>query len=155
MLKPLLPIDETARLMSLLSLRLLDTPADPRLDRITRMAKQLFRVDTCLISLVDAQRVWYKSAQGLADTESPRETSFCAHAILSDDIFIVEDCSADIRFANNPSVIGAPHVRFYAGMPIREPSGYRIGTFCIVDAKPRSMSTADIDFGFSATTYLM
>ncbi|MDH3435275.1 MAG: sensor domain-containing diguanylate cyclase, partial [Gammaproteobacteria bacterium] len=143
MLKPPLPLDETARLLSLHSLRILDTPAEDRFDRITRMAKRFFDVEICLISLVDAQRQWFKSKQGLDACETDREISFCGHAILSEDVFVVNDASKDVRFADNPLVTAAPSIRFYAGCPIHGADGYRIGTLCLIDSRPRDFSASD------------
>ncbi|MDH3352368.1 MAG: sensor domain-containing diguanylate cyclase, partial [Gammaproteobacteria bacterium] len=143
MLKPPLPLDETARLLSLHSLRILDTPAEDRFDRITRMAKRFFDVEICLISLVDAQRQWFKSKQGLDACETDREISFCGHAILSEDVFVVNDASKDVRFADNPLVTAAPSIRFYAGCPIHGADGYRIGTLCLIASRPRDFSASD------------
>lgn len=145
MLKPPKPGDETARLMSLHSLHILDTPSEDRYDRITKMAKRLFGVEICLVSLVDSERQWFKSKQGLDVCETSREVSFCGHAILKEDVLVVTDAAADIRFADNPLVAGEPHIRFYAGCPIKDPSGFRIGTFCIIDLKPRTMSGDEIE----------
>jgi len=143
MLKPTTPIEETARLLSLHSLRILDTPSEERFDRITRMAKRMFGVEICLISLVDTDRQWFKSKQGLDACETSREISFCGHAINSDEILIVGDASTDPRFSDNPLVTDAPFIRFYAGCPIRGPRGHRIGTLCIIDSKPRGLSVED------------
>ena len=145
MLEPTLPLDETQRLLSLHSLRILDTPSEERYDRITRMAKRLFNVEICLVSLVDSDRQWFKSRQGLDACETSREISFCGHAILGDQPFIVCDTSKDERFADNPLVTAAPFIRFYAGCPIKNPDGYRIGTLCIIDPKPREITSEDID----------
>lgn len=145
MLKPSLPIDETTRLRSLHSLRILDTSSEERYDRITRMAKRLFGVDICLVSLVDADRQWFKSKQGLDACETSREISFCGHAILEPDILIVSDALEDERFADNPLVTEAPFIRFYAGCPISDPNGYRIGTLCLIDAAPRTMTADDVE----------
>ena len=145
MLKPPLSVDETARLLSLHSLRILDTPAEERFDRITRMAKRMFGVDTCLISLVDADRQWFKSKQGLDACETSREISFCGHAINADNVMIIGDASRDPRFADNPLVVEGPFIRFYAGCPIRGPKGHRVGTLCLIDKKPRGLSLEDQD----------
>jgi len=145
LLKPPSPLDETQRLISLHSLRILDTPPEERFDRITRMARRLFGVETCLISLVDSQRQWFKSKQGLDACETSREISFCGHAILNDEVFVVADASVDPRFADNPLVTDAPFIRFYAGCPIRGPNGLRIGTLCLIDAKPQELSAPDRD----------
>jgi diguanylate cyclase (GGDEF)-like protein len=142
-LKPPSPLDETARLMSLQSLRILDSRSEERFDRITRMAKRMFGVEICLISLVDAERQWFKSKQGLDACETSREISFCGHAILNDHLFIVNDASLDSRFDDNPLVTGPPFIRFYAGCPIRGPQGFRIGTLCLIDPEPRAISIED------------
>ncbi|MDH5621624.1 MAG: sensor domain-containing diguanylate cyclase [Gammaproteobacteria bacterium] len=150
MLKPLIPLDETQRLLSLHSMRILDTPSEERFDRITRMAQRMFDVEICLVSLVDAERQWFKSRQGLSACETSREISFCGHAILDQIVFVVEDARNDPRFADNPLVTGEPNIRFYAGCPIRGPNGRRIGTLCIVDSHARELSASDeatlIDF---------
>ena len=144
MIAPSLPIDETQRLMSLHALHILDTPDENRYDRITRMARRLFDVDICLISLVDTNRQWFKSKVGLAACETARDISFCGHAILHDDVFVITDAAADDRFADNPLVTGAPNIRFYAGYPIKGPNGHRIGTLCVIDSKPRQLSSDEI-----------
>lgn len=140
MQKPSMPIDETQRLVSLHSLRILDTVEEERYDRITRMAKRLFDVDICLVSLVDSNRQWFKSKVGLSACETSREVSFCGHAILDDEVFVVNDATKDSRFADNPLVDGPPNVIFYAGCPIKGPGDYRIGTLCLIDNEPRNLS---------------
>jgi len=144
MIAPSLPIDETQRLMSLHALHILDTPNENRYDRITRMARRLFDVDICLISLVDTNRQWFKSKVGLDACETERDISFCGHAILHDEVFVINDAATDHRFFDNPLVTGAPNVRFYAGYPIKSPTGHRIGTLCIIDSKPRKLSSGEI-----------
>ena len=143
MIEPPFPLDETARLMSLHSLRILDTAPEERFDRITRMTKRMFDVEIALISLVDSQRQWFKSRQGLEACETDRNISFCGHAILDSEVFIVGDAANDPRFADNPLVTGKPNIRFYAGCPIRGPMGHRIGTLCVIDSKPRGMSAEE------------
>lgn len=143
MLEPPVPLDETTRLMSLHSLRILDTEPEERFDRITRMAQRLFKVEICLVSLVDSERQWFKSKQGLDACETPRNISFCGHAILHDDLFIIRNAAEDERFADNPLVTASPNIRFYAGCPIHGPNGHRIGTFCLIDSKPRDLSADD------------
>lgn len=145
LLKPTTPIDETERLLSLHALRILDTPSEERFDRITRMAQRFFGVDICLISLVDGHRQWFKSKQGLDACETHRDISFCGHAINSDEIFLVTDASSDERFSDNPLVVEAPFIRFYAGYPIHSSSGHRVGTLCLIDSKQRSLTSADQD----------
>jgi diguanylate cyclase (GGDEF)-like protein len=145
MLKPSLPIDETTRLRSLHSLRILDTASEERYDRITRMAKRLFGVEICLVSLVDADRQWFKSKQGLEACETSREISFCGHAILETDVLVVNDALEDERFADNPLVTDAPFIRFYAGCPLRDPNGYPIGTLCLIDSAPRVFTADELE----------
>ncbi|MGI9271204.1 MAG: sensor domain-containing diguanylate cyclase [Woeseiaceae bacterium] len=145
MVKPPIPLDETTRLMSLHSLRILDTAPEERFDRITRMAQKLFDVEICLVSLVDTNRQWFKSKQGLGACETPREISFCGHAILNEDVFLISDASADPRFADNPLVTEEPNIRFYAGCPIQGPHAQRIGTLCLIDSKAREMSDDELD----------
>lgn len=112
MLAPPTPIDETQRLRSLTTLCILDTLPEERFDRITRLACRAFGVPIALVSLVDRERQWFKSKQGLNACETPREVSFCGHAILQEGAFVVPDAFLDERFHDNPLVTGAPHVRF-------------------------------------------
>ena len=137
MLKPPIPKNEAQRMESLRSLHILDTPAEERFDRITRLAKRLFGVPIALVSLVDESRQWFKSRQGLDATETPREISFCGHSILCDDTMVIADAAQDERFADNPLVTDEPHIRFYAGCPVQTPDRQRIGTLCIIDRQPR------------------
>lgn len=141
--QPGIPFDEAVRLASLKSLNVLDTPAEERFDRVTRMAKRMFRVPIALVSLVDENRQWFKSSQGLDACETPRNISFCGHAILGDGIFLIPDALADRRFADNPLVAGAPHIRFYVGCPLRAPDGAKVGTLCIIDTVPREFDEED------------
>ncbi len=145
MLKPPLPLNETMRLKSLHSLRILDSMPEDRFDRITRMAKRVFDVQVCLVSLVDANRQWFKSNQGLGACETSREVSFCGHAILEEAAFVIEDTHEDERFSDNPLVEGDPQIRFYAGYPVHAPGGERIGTLCLIDPLPRSFSKDETD----------
>lgn len=144
MQRPPFPPDEAARLAALHGLHVLDTSFEERFDRITRTAQRLFNVPFALISLVDAERQWFKSCQGLNASETPRDISFCGHAILGEGVFLVADALADLRFADNPLVTGEPKIRFYAGQPLRAPDGSRIGTLCIIDRQPRVMSEAEL-----------
>ncbi|MGI9432959.1 MAG: diguanylate cyclase [Myxococcota bacterium] len=143
MQKPALPEDEQRRLRTLRALELLDTPAEERFDRVTRLAQRSFGVSTALVSLVDADRQWFKSRQGLGASETSRGISFCGHSILGVDILDVPDASADERFADNPLVTGEPHIRFYAGRPLAAPDGSRVGTLCLIDPEPRMLSAED------------
>jgi len=134
---PLLP-DEAARLASLQALGVLDTPPEPALDVITRLAADRFDTEIALVSLVDSNRQWFKSRHGLDVCETSRADSFCAHCIASDAVMVVPDATADPRFAANPLVTGAPHIRFYAAAPLITATGYRIGTLCVIDSRPHS-----------------
>lgn len=145
MKKPDIPTDESARLATLKSLNILDTLPEERFDRLTRMAKRLFGVPIALVSLVDADRQWFKSAQGLTASETPRDISFCGHAILDDEILVVPDTSKDQRFADNPLVKDSPGIRFYAGCPIRATDGSKLGTLCVIDQQPGSMGADDLE----------
>ncbi len=140
---PSLPPDEPHRLSRLWALHLLDTPGEERFDRITRLAQRVMKAPIALLSLVDADRQWFKSRQGMRATETSRDVSFCGHAILSDATFVVEDATQDPRFSDNPLVTGEPHVRFYAGKPIKTPAGARIGTLCVLDHEPRKLERED------------
>jgi len=132
--------EESARLEALRKLGVLDTPAEERFDRLTRMAQAFFNVPIALVSLVDEKRQWFKSCLGLPLSESPRENSFCGHAIMSDELFVVEDASHDPLFASHPLVTGEPGIRFYAGAPLSLSDGYKVGVFCIIDTAPRSLN---------------
>lgn len=138
-----LPDDEATRLRALHDSGILDSPAEERFDRITRLARRVFDVPIALISLVDSQRQWFKSRQGIDAAETPREISFCAHAIHDDRVFLVPDTLTDPRFADNPAVIGDPRVRFYAGRPVHV-DGRRVGTLCLVDRRPRELRDDDV-----------
>lgn len=142
---PDIPQDEQERLQTLRSLSILDTPAEERFDRLTRMAKRLFGVPIALVSLVDENRQWFKSCVGLSASETPRDISFCGHAILGDDLFIIPNATADERFADNPLVVDAPHIRFYAGCPLKGPDGRKLGTLCVIDQEPRNFDKEDLE----------
>ncbi len=132
--------EEAARLEALRKLGVLDTSAEERFDRLTRIAQAVFGVPIALVSLVDEKRQWFKSCLGLPLSESPRENSFCGHAIMSDDLFVVEDAAHDPLFASHPLVTGEPCIRFYAGAPLSVSDGYKVGVFCIIDTVPRSLT---------------
>lgn len=141
--EPDIPVDETRRLRALRSLSVLDTFPEERFDRFTRLATRLFGVPIALVSLVDRDRQWFKSRQGLEAEETSRKISFCAHAILGEGPLVVPDSLSDERFADNPLVCGTPGIRFYAGHPLRAPDGSRVGTLCIIDHQPRGFPEAD------------
>ncbi len=140
---PAQPENEAERLAALRALNLLDTPPEDRFDRITRLATRVFDVPISMVSFVDVDRQWFKSCVGLSVRETPRTVSFCAHAIQHEDAFVVEDAHADPRFQDNPLVTGKPHIRFYAGQPLMTFEGYRVGTLCVIDRKPRTFDDAD------------
>ena len=142
MQSPLKPENETLRLQALSDAALLDTDADPRFDRLTQLVKQCLNTDIVLISLVDSERQWFKSRQGLDACETGRDISFCGHAILASDIFEVPDALQDPRFVDNPLVTGAPFIRFYAGAPLNF-NGQRIGTLCIIEPQPRELTATE------------
>lgn len=139
-----LPPNESERLKKVISLGILDTKPEERFDRITKSAVIQLGVPIATITIIDEKREWYKSCQGINATEAPREISFCAHAMLSSHVFIVEDTLKDERFKDNPMVTGAPFIRFYAGVALRSPEGIVIGVFCIKDTKPRQLSSAEV-----------
>lgn len=143
---PSLPPDEAFRLEVVRSLGLLDTPAEARFDRIARAAARFFQMPVAFVSLVDATRLWLKARQGFDQAEAPRDLSFCGHAILAWEPFVVEDASLDERFADNPLVVGPPFIRFYAGMPLRGPGNALVGTLCVIDRLPRAFSRSDREY---------
>jgi diguanylate cyclase (GGDEF)-like protein len=144
MIPPSIPIDEARRLFALRRLQILDTAAEPVFDHITALAQKMFNAPFALISLVDKDRVWFKSKAGSDYSEAPRAISFCGHAIHDDKVFIVEDARKDERFCDNPGVIGAYYIRAYAGSPLHAPGGERIGTLCILDHCERTFTESEM-----------
>ena len=135
------PHNEKQRLAALSLLNILDSPTEERFDRLTRLACKMLSTPVALVSLVDADRQWFKSTVGLDGVEeTPRDISFCGHAILQDGLFAVSDTLEDERFANNPLVVHPPNIRFYAAFPLHAATGERLGTFCVVDQQPRVLS---------------
>ena len=145
MIKPDNSANETIRLQQLRSLRILDTPAEERFDRLTRLAKRLLNVPIALVSLVDEHRQWFNSSIGLSVSETSRETSFCGHAILDNDCLTVADTKHDPRFADNPLVMNEPFIRFYAGCPLKYLDGSKMGTLCVIDTIPRILNDNEIE----------
>ena len=144
MIKPDVPVNETLRLSYLRSLNILDTVAEERFDRLTRLAARLFNVPIALVSLVDEHRQWFKSKIGLDANETSREVSFCGHTILNNDVLVIPDTMKDLRFEDNPFVTDEPFIRFYAGCSLKYLDNTRMGTLCIVDNKPRVFTNEDI-----------
>ena len=134
------PENEAERLRALRDYDILDTAPEERFDRITRILSRTLNIPIALVSLVDAERQWFKSQVGLGASETPREVAFCAHAICEEDVMVVEDATLDQRFSANPLVTGDPDIRFYAGAPLRTESGLNMGTLCAIDRKPRTLS---------------
>ncbi|NOU26991.1 MAG: GAF domain-containing protein [Polyangiaceae bacterium] len=140
---PARPVNEEARLAALHSLDILDTAADRRFDRLTALAADLFQVSAALVSLVDENRQWFKSTCNLDAKETSRDISFCGHAILEEKLLVIDDALLDPRFSRNPLVLGAPHIRFYAGAVLRNASMQPLGTLCIIDQAPRTFRRVD------------
>ena len=136
-----LPANEAARIEALKEYHILDTGTEQSYDDITTLAAHICQVPIAMISLVDEVRQWFKSRVGLDQQQTPREVAFCAHAILENKILIVEDATKDRQFADSTLVTGKPHYRFYAGVPLMNPEGLALGTLCVVDHRPRQLST--------------
>lgn len=143
MLPAPIPADDDARLQALRALLILDTPPEERFDRLVEFAAAEFDVPIALITLVDRERQWFKARVGMDVCETSREISFCGHAILQPGLFEVLDATRDPRFADNPLVVGAPHIRFYVGAPLVLPGGASMGTLCLIDTRPREFDEMD------------
>lgn len=133
---------DNKRVRALCALCVLDTPQEERFDRLTRLAAATLAAPIALVSLVDAQRQWFKSRVGLEAAETARSVSFCTHVVAQRDMLVVEDALRDARFAANPLVTGAPDIRFYAGQPVFSHDGEAVGTLCIIDTVPRKLDEA-------------
>jgi GAF domain-containing protein len=144
MLAAPIPSYDQERLAALREILILDTPPEERFDKIVQFASQEFNVPIALISLIDENRQWFKARVGLDACETGRDVSFCGHAILQPDIFVIPDARLDPRFADNPLVSNPPHVIFYAGAPVPLPSGFVIGTLCLIDHKPRDLDATEM-----------
>jgi phosphoribosyl 1,2-cyclic phosphodiesterase/DNA-binding response OmpR family regulator len=139
-----LPVDEAGRLAALRELGILDTPAETRFDRLTRIAASALDVPIALVTLVDSERQWFKSCFGLDVRETSREVAFCAHVAIQKSELIVPDALLDDRFADNPLVVEGPRIRAYTGMPLILADGNCIGTFCVIDTRPRDFSDSEL-----------
>jgi GAF domain-containing protein len=144
-MKPPTPLNEHARLELLRQYGILDTAAEPAFDEITARAAEICQTPISLLTFVDRDRVWFKSAIGLQLREISRDTSFCAYAICQDDLYVTPDMLADERFRYNPLVTQKPHLRFYAGMPLLSPEGLAPGALCVIDRKPRELTPEQMD----------
>jgi diguanylate cyclase (GGDEF)-like protein len=141
-----LPPDDADRVAVLRRLNILDTAPEAVYDSLTELARSVLNTPMAAISLVDADRQWFKSIKGVTVSETPRDVSFCAHAILQpDQVMVIPDATHDSRFADNPLVTGAPGIRFYAGAPLRDPDGIVLGTLCVFDVQPHEVATGLVD----------
>ena len=136
---------ERARLRSLRRTQLLDTPPEESFDRITRLARTALQMPVALMTLVDKNRQWFKSRQGIEVPETPRDIAFCSHALDRVEPLLVPDVRDDPRFADNPLVLGDPNIRFYLGVPLRMRDGQAIGTLCVIDRRPREVSAGEVE----------
>jgi PAS domain S-box-containing protein len=138
------PVNEQDRLSALHALSIMDTEPEQEYDDIVRLASQICETPISLISLLDEDRQWFKANHGLAAVQTPRDISFCGHAIQQPDIMIVADAETDVRFKLNPLVTGDPHIRFYAGVPIHSQDGFPLGTLCVIDQVPHTLTSAQV-----------
>lgn len=136
--------DEPARLAALKRLAVLDTPAEEPFEHVVSLVRSILNVPIAAVSLIDADRQWFKARAGLTPTETPRSVSFCSHAIEDTRPFLIEDAREDDRFAGNPLVTGDPGIRSYAGIPLRTAEGYNVGALCAIDRKPRTFEPSEV-----------
>ena len=138
-----LDTDEAARISTLYQLGILDSSFEERFDRMTRLAAGIFKTPISLISLIDKDRQWFKASHGFSERQTARNIAFCAHAIRTPDVFVVNDAICDERFRSNPLVTAGPNIRFYAGAPLITSSHHALGTLCVIDHQPRARFTPE------------
>lgn len=143
-MKAPLPENEAERLSALREYEILDTKAEKVFDDLTRLATYICKTPMALITLIDSDRQWFKSRIEISESETSRDVSFCAHAILQTDTFLVPNALEDERFKDNPFVTSDPHIRFYAGSPLTTFEGYKLGTLCVIDRVPRRLSEVQL-----------
>lgn len=144
MIAPDIPQNELERLATLHGLQLLDSKADEGFDRLTELAAQIFDVPMSMITLIDEDRQWFKSSQGLSVCETPRRISFCGHVVADGQPMVVNNALRDPRFSDNPLVTGAPFIRFYAGYPLFIKPDICVGTLCLIGTMPRTFEDTDM-----------
>src|SRR5664279_1212687 len=137
------PLNESHRLEALRRYQILDTPSDGAFDHITAIAARLLQVPIAIVSLVDHDRIWFKSHHGLDACQTDRQPGLCASAILSPELYEVRDARVDARTLANPLVVGEMGLRFYAAVPLRTHDGFNLGTLCVIDREPRALSPSD------------
>jgi len=140
-----IPHDESERIADLIALNILDTPRESRFDNLTELVADVFEVPMVFLTMVDTHRQWYKSTCGIDIDSTPRNVSFCAHAILEPQAMVVSNAAEDSRFGDNPFVTGDFHLRFYAGVPLHGRSGKAIGALGLVDRQPREFSLKQLE----------
>jgi GAF domain-containing protein len=135
------PSQEAARVAALDRYAILDTEPEQGFDDLVVLASYVCKTPIAMLSLVDDRRQWFKSRVGVQVRETPKDTSFCAHAIQQEDLFVVPDTLKDPRFKENPMVLGEPHIRFYTGAPLINEEGFALGTLCVIDRQPRELDS--------------
>lgn len=140
-----IPANEAKRLEALRNYGLLDTAPEKAFNDFALLASHICETPISLITLIDADRQWFKANIGLDATETPRELAFCAHTIMSGDLLVVEDATKDARFAENPLVTSDPQIRFYAGAPLVDREGFGLGSICVIDREPRQLTSAQYE----------